>query len=127
VRPFRFSAHAAADPPQPSSHVLPKPGRLLIVKSGCPLDELLQGLLGYAESVGSEVVAQEVESLLDAPDGRLLGILFQPPVPAYSSLLESLRKTHQESPHLPFFHRPAAVLSALFLLYNLPSRKAISG
>jgi len=46
---------------------------VLLIKPGCTLGKLLDGCLGHAQSVATEVKAEKIEPFLDTPDGYLVG------------------------------------------------------
>ena len=61
TNPFR---QPRLNPPNPPSHVVPKPGggerlpRLSLIKPGGPCDEILDRLCGHAQAVRAEVIAE---------------------------------------------------------------------
>src|SRR5208283_2877527 len=69
-------------PPYPPMAVLSKPlhpsmRRLLLIKPESFFDEVVDGLLCESQSLRTEVIPEEIESLLDSPHSSLVRVLLQ--------------------------------------------------
>ncbi len=79
----RRLAQPAVGPTQPASHILPEQGGtirflpLLLIKPGGTLDEFVDRRLRHSQSLGTEMVAQEIEASFDPSDEGLVGMLLQ--------------------------------------------------
>ncbi len=52
-------------------------GRLLLIKPESFFDKVVDGLLRERQSLRTEVIPEEIESLLDTPHRGLVGVLLQ--------------------------------------------------